>query len=334
MRRRAFTAGLAALALPIPTRAQQNSRPRKLAVFSPYEPVAWMREVGGQVGYPTLFAELRRRGWVEGANLVVRRYGREQNTGDLDALAAEAIRGNPDAVLAIGPGVFEIKARTGGTVPLITFTYDPIALGLTQSLSHPGGNLTGISVDTGPTLWGKRIELLREIFPALSKLAFLALQVVSWERFLRPALSAACDAVQLPLVPVLLTPPASEAAYREAVADAVSQGANAIMVAENPETLFSSGVIVDAVAKARLPAMYAVADFVTAGGLMSYSPSFAELHQRVAADVDAILRGTKPGDIPYFQGTKYELSINRNTAAALGLAIPPLLLARADDVIE
>lgn len=133
---------------------------------------------------------------------------------------------------------------------------------------------------------------------------------------------------------MVLTPPTSEAAYRAAVADAVNQGADAIMVAENPETLSNSGVIADAVAKARLPAMYAVAEFVTAGGLMSYAADFSELHRRVAADIDAILHGAKPGDIPYFQGTKYDLTINRKTATALGLTIPPLLLARAEEVIE
>jgi putative tryptophan/tyrosine transport system substrate-binding protein len=334
MRRRDFIAGAVALAAPKAAGAQQAAQRRQLAIFSPFETIAWMRETGGRGGYPAMFAELRQRGWVEGTNLVVQRYGKEQDAGDVDALAAEVIRGHPNVVLSIGPGIFEMKAHAGAVLALVTYTYDPIALGLTESLAHPGANLTGISVDTGPTIWGKRIELLREIFPAMSKLAFIALQVGSWERFLQPALAAACEAARLPLVPVLVTPPGTEAAYREAVVDAVKRGADAIMVAENPETVTNRAVIVDAIAAARLPAMYAVIDFVEAGGLMCYAPDFAELMQRVGADIDAILRGAKPGDIPYFQGTKFDLTINRKAAAALGLTVPPLLLAQANEVIE
>jgi putative ABC transport system substrate-binding protein len=333
MRRRAFITGAIFTISAAPAVGQQTLAQRRLAIFSPFETVAWMRETDGKGGYPALFAELRRRGWVEGVNLAVQRYGREQNAGDLAALAAEAARGAPDVIFTIGPGVFDMKTAAAAT-PLVTFTYDPIALGLTQSLSHPGGNLTGISVDTGPTIWGKRIELLREIFPALSKLAFLALKTPAWERFLQPALTAACDQARLPLLPVLLAPPVGDTGYREAVAGAARDGANAIMVAENPETVSGRVPITEAAAAARLPAMYATRDFVDAGGLMAYVPDFAELNQRVAADIDAILRGAKPGDIPYFQGTKFDLLINRKTAAALGLTIPPLLLARADEVIE
>lgn len=335
MRRRQLFAAVAGAAVwhAMPSVAQQARQQRRLTIFSPYETVAWMRETDGRGGYPALSAELRRRGWVEGVNLAVQRFGREQNTGDLDALAAEAMRGKPDIIFTIGPGTFEMKAVAGVT-PLLTFTYDPIALGLTQSLSHPGGNLTGVSVDTGPSIWGKRIELLREMFPALSKLAFLALKAPSWERFLQPALTTACDQARLPLLPVLLAPPVSETGYREAIAGAARNGANALMVAENPETISNRMTIAEAAATARLPSMYATRDFVDAGGLMAYVPDFVELNQRVAADIDAILRGAKPGDIPYFQGTKFDLLINRKTATALDLTIPALLLARAGEVIE
>ena len=332
MRRREFIAGAASLAAVSRAAARQSVKPSRLAIFSPFESVAVMQEKSGG-GYPAFFAELRRRGWTEGANLIIERYGKEQNTGDLDALAAAAVRAQPDVAFTIGLGTFELQARAG-TMPLVTFTYDPIALGLTQSLAHPGGNITGVSVDTGPAIWGKRIGLLREMFPSMSKLAFLAVRAPSWERFLRPAVGAACEAARLSLVPVLVDPPTSEAAYRQAVATAVRDGADAIMVGENPETVSSRFLITEAIAAARLPAMYALREFVDAGGLMAYTPNAGELGQRAASDVDAILRGTKAGDIPFFQGTKYELLINRKTAAALGLAVPPLLLAQADEIIE
>jgi len=248
-------------------------------------------------------------------------------------MAATLVRTQPDAIFTIGPGTLELKARTA-TIPLVTLTYDPIALGLTQNLARPGGNLTGISVDTGPSIWGKRIELLREIFPAISKLGFLALRASSWELFLKSAIGAASDGEKLPFVTALVDLPTSEVRYRQAFAALTGDGADAIMVAENPETVASRFLIAEQAAAARLPAMYALRDFVDAGGLMAYAPDLTELNQRAAADIDAILRGTKPGDIPFFQGTKYQLFINRKAADSLGLTVPPLLAARADEVIE
>jgi putative tryptophan/tyrosine transport system substrate-binding protein len=329
--RREFIAGAASVVAVSRAAAEQSGKSPRLAIFSPFESAALMQ--ANSDGYSAFFAELQRRGWTEGANLTIERYGREQNTGDLDAFAAAVARAKPDVAFTIGPGTIELKAHAG-TIPLVTFTYDPIALGLTQSLAHPGANITGISVDTGPEIWGKRIGLLREILPSMSKLAFLALRAASWERFLRPAVGAACEAARVSLVPVLVDLPTSETAYRQAIATAVGDGADAIMVAENPETVASRVVITEAITAARLPAMYALREFADAGGLMAYTPSLAELNQRAASDVDAILRGTKPGDIPFYQGTKFELIINRKTATTLGLTVPPLLLVQASEVIE
>jgi putative ABC transport system substrate-binding protein len=332
MRRREFLIGQLAVTVVFPA-AAQGAKPRRLVIFSPFESVSLMQENGPHGIYPALFAELRRRGWVEGANLAVARYGKEQLIGDLDTLAAAAMRDRPDVAFTVGLGTFEIKAHAG-TTPMVTFTYDPIALGLTQSLSHPGGDITGISVDTGPSIWGKRIELLREIYPRLSRLAFLALRAPSWESFLRPAIAAACEAASISFVPVLVDVPTTEASYRQAIAGAARDGADALMVAENPETVTNRGVIAASANAARLPAMYALREFVDAGGLIAYAPNLTELSQRVAADIDAILRGAKPGEIPFFQGTKFDLIINRKTAAALGIVTPPLLMAQAAEILE
>jgi len=334
MRRRYFlgAAGVTALLRPNVAQARREKQPKRLAIFSPFYPVALMQERRSR-DFASFFAELRQRGWVEGTNLIVERYGKEQNAGDLDAMAAALVRTQPDAIFTIGPGTLELRAQAA-TIPLVTFTYDPIALGLTQNLARPGGNLTGISVDTGPSIWGKRIELLREIFPAISKLGFLALRASSWELFLKSAIGAASDGEKLPFVTALVDLPTSEIKYRQAFAALTGDGADAIMVAENPETVASRFLIAESAAAARLPAMYALRDFVDAGGLMAYAPDLTELNQRAAADIDAILRGTKPGDIPFFQGTKYQLFINRKAADSLGLTVPPLLAARADEVIE
>ena len=145
---------------------------------------------------------------------------------------------------------------------------------------------------------------------------------------------AACDAAGISLVTSLIDLPSNEATYRHAVAQAVRDGANAIMVGDNPDTFANRALIVELIRAAGLPAMYPLPEFVDEGGLIAYSFDLVELNKRVANDIDAILRGANPGDIPYYQASKFELSINLRTAKALGLAVPPTLLASADEVIE
>jgi putative ABC transport system substrate-binding protein len=236
MRRREFI-GLVGgtVALPLAARAQQlAAASKRLAICSPSEPTALMYEQSDNRYYRALFAELRRLGHVEGQNLVVERYGRERNASGLAAMVAEVIRSNPDVVYAIPPSPPLFKAQTD-KVPLVALTGDPVAAGLVQSLARPGGNLTGVSVDTGPTIHGKRIALLREIFPALSKLCCLTWRT-HWENLLGLPMRAACDAAGLAFVTSLIDLPSSDAAYREAVAQASRDGANAIMVGDNPGT--------------------------------------------------------------------------------------------------
>ena len=334
MRRREFI-GLVGgpVALPLAARAQQlAAASKRLAICSPSEPTALMYEQSDNRYYRALFAELRRLGHVEGQNLVVERYGRERNASGLAAMVAEVIRSNPDVVYAIPPSPPLFKAQTD-KVPLVALTGDPVAAGLVQSLARPGGNLTGVSVDTGPTIHGKRIALLREIFPALSKLCCLTWRT-HWENLLGLPMRAACDAAGLAFVTSLIDLPSSDAAYREAVAQASRDGANAIMVGDNPGTLENRALVVNLIGTAGIPAMYSLPEFVDEGGLIAYSFDLVELNRRAASDIDAILRGANPGDIPYYQASKFELSVNLKTAKALGLTVPETLLASADKVIE
>lgn len=215
----------------------------------------------------------------------------------------------------------------------MALTGDPVAAGLVQSLARPGGNLTGVSVDTGPTIHGKRIALLREIFPSMSKVSCLTRRT-QWEGFQGPAIRAACEAAGIALATSLVEFPASQTAYGEAVAQAARDGANTIMVGDNPDTLENRTLIVNLIEAAGIPAMHPLPEFVDAGGLIAYSFDLVELNKRVASDINAILRGANPGDIPYYQASKFELSINLKTAKALGLTVPPTLLASADKVIE
>jgi putative ABC transport system substrate-binding protein len=332
MRRREFLAGAMSIAATSRVSAQPAGTSQRLAIFSPSEPSALMHEKSDNRYYRTLFEELRRLGHVEGQNLSVEKYGREQNKSGAVALAADVVRSNPDVVYVVGPGA-RIFKDANAKFPVVTLTADPIAQGLGQSLARPGGNITGVSVDTGPSIHGKRIALLREMFPAMSKLAFLTLRI-GWEGIQGQAVRAIAETAGIGLIRLPLEFPASEADYRSAVAMASRDGADAIMLGDNPDVMRNRELIPDLIGAARLPAIYPFFELVEAGGLMAYSFDLVELNKQVAKDIAAVLRGANPGDIPFYQATKFELSLNLKTAKTLGLNVPAPLLASADKVIE
>ena len=332
MKRRDFLAGAISIAAGSHVSAQTSGASRRLAICSLGESSGLMRERSDNRYYGVLIEELRRLGHVEGKNLVVGRYGKEQAASGPAALAAEVVRSAPDVIYVVGPGT-QFFMRETGKIPIVALTADPIAQGLITNMARPGGNLTGVTIDTGPAIHGKRLGLLREMFPAMSKLACL-LARVQWEGTMGGALRTASEQAGVPLLRVFVEFPASAAGYRDAIAEASRQGANAIMVADSPDIAPNRAVIVDLIAAARLPAIYGQFELVEAGGLMAYSFDLADLSKRAAQNIDAILRGAYPGDIPFYQNTRYELSINLKTAATLGLTAPKTLLAAADKVVE
>ncbi|TYL96601.1 hypothetical protein FXB40_11150 [Bradyrhizobium rifense] len=332
MRRRAFLGVVcSAVAWPLAAAAQQNANKKHLAIFVPSELGADWHERSGNRYSRAFFAELRRLGQIEGQNLSVESYGREQNTSGFEALAAEIVRSNPDVILATGPGVVIFKKLTS-RIPIAVVTADPVKAGIAESLAHPGSNFTGASVDPGPSIHGKRIALLREMFPALSKLGCLALRIQNSGPFTGSPIAAAAEAAGLPVS--LLEIGSKETDWRAAVESISRDGANAVMVADSPETFQNRTMIVKLLGDANLPSISGFTESVEAGGLMAYSFDLIELYKRVANNIDAILRGAKPGDIPIYQVTKFELSINLKTAKQLGLSVPQALLASADKVIE
>ena len=335
MRRRDFISllGGAAVAWPLAAAAQQSTNRKRLAIFSPAEPSADLHEHSNTKAWRALFAELRRSGWIEGQNLKVERYGREQNTSGPEALATEVVQSNPDVIYVIGPDAVIFKKLTS-RIPIVVSTGDPVKWGLAESLAHPGGNFTGASIDAGPSIHGKRIALLREMVPTMSKLGCLALRLHWNGPTAGPAIRAAAEAAGLPLAVSLVEFGASEADYRAAVESISRDGANAVMVVPSPETFQNSTLIAKLLGDAKLPTIFSFTESVEAGGLMAYSFDLIELNKRVANNIDAILRGAKPGDIPIYQVTKFELSINLKTAKQLGLSVPPALVAIADKVIE
>src|ERR1700737_2018725 len=224
MRRRAFLSVVCgAVAWPLAAAAQQSTNKKRLAIFSPSEPSADLHEHGSKFSRAS-FAELRRLGQIQGQNLKVESYGREQNTSGPEALATEIVRSNPDVILVTGPGALIFKKLTS-RIPIVTITADPVRQGIAESLAHPGGNFTGASIDAGPSIHGKRIALLREAFPAISKLGCLALHL-QWDGpIVGPAIREAAEAAHLPLTASLLEFNADEADYRAAIQNLSRDGA-------------------------------------------------------------------------------------------------------------
>jgi putative tryptophan/tyrosine transport system substrate-binding protein len=335
MRRRHFISllGGAAVAWPLAVAAQQSTNSKRLAIFSPAEPSADLRDHSEIKKYRAFFAELRRLGWIEGQNLKVESYGREQNTSGPEALAAEIVRSNPDVIHIVGPGAV-IFRELASRIPIVVITTDPVKQGIAESLAHPGGNFTGTSIDAGLSIHGKRIELLREMVPTMSKLGCLALRFQWNGPSAAPAIRAAAETAGLPLAVSLLEFDTSEADVRAAVESISRDGANAVMVLDSPQVLQNSALIAKLLGDAKLPAIFTFTESVEAGGLMAYSFDLIEVHKRAAHNIDAILRGAKPGDIPFYRVTKFELSLNLKTAKQLGLSVPPALVAIADKVIE
>src|SRR6267378_2708667 len=215
MRRRDFISllGGAAVAWPLAAAAQQSTNKKRLAIFSPSEPSADLHEHSESKFYRAFFAELRRLGQIEGQNLKVESYGREQNTSGPEAMATEIVRSNPDVIHVAGPGALDFKKLTS-RIPIVVITGDPVKQGIAESLAHPGGNFTGVSVDAGPSIYGKRIALLREIVPTMSKLGCLGLRSQWHGPIAGPAIRAAAEAAGLTLAVSLVEIGASEADYR------------------------------------------------------------------------------------------------------------------------
>jgi len=333
MKRRHFMAVLGgALALPALARGQSAlASPQRLAIVSPSEPEALMQDNSENRYHHAFFAELRRLGHVEGQNLAVERYGREKDAAGSASIVETVIKSRPDVVYVVGPGAFLFKQATA-TIPVVALTGDPLQQRLIDTLAHPGGNVTGVSVDAGPTINGKRVALLHEMFPGMARLAFLTSRF-QWEGQ-AAAVRSAAQGFGAGIVDLPMQLPTSPDDYRAAIAKAKNEGANAIMVGDNPDTMTNRALIADLIGRAGWPAIYPFAEFVEAGGLMAYSFDLVELFERAADDIHAILTGANPGDIPFYQASRFELSLNLKTAKALSLSVPATLLAAADKVVE
>ena len=337
MNRRTFLCGLTlgTLATPLDVEAQQAGKVYRIAFVHPSEPIADLTEEKSRY-IKVLFSELRRLGYTEGKNLVVERRSAEGRTERHQVLAREVAQLKPDLILAITSRlVMAFKVATK-TIPIVGLTSDPIAEGLVASLARPGGNITGFSVTAGDEILGKRLELLREVVPTVSRVAFLAPRTSSEGPYASYGrlMGEAAQRMGLTLVAAPLGDPIQEPEYRRAFGLMARERAEALVVGDHAENFTHRRVIVDLAAQARLAAMYPYLDFAEAGGLMAYAGDLAENYRGAAGYIARILEGANPGELPYQQPAKFELVINLKTAKALGLTIPQSLLIRADQVIE
>jgi putative ABC transport system substrate-binding protein len=322
MRRRDFIASLAgAAATALPVRAQ-NAVPLVAAL--------WPGRPGGSGYFDHFFEEMRALGYVEGKNV---RYATRWDGGiaaGLPALAAELVALKPKVIVVSGGRAIEAVRRATKIIPVVVpFTSELVGSGFATSLAHPEGNITGLSAMSGD-LSAKRIELLKVALPGLARLA------VIWNSPLGKdqrwgVIEATARTLAIALTPVGIR---NAAALDEAFAGIAADRTDAIYVILDRFTSANRTRIVELAARHRLPAMYDFRSFPEAGGLMSYGPHIPDMYRRAAVFVDKILHGAKPADLPVEQPTKFQLVINLKTAKALGLALPPTLLALADEAIE
>jgi len=323
-RRRQFITLLGGAAWPLTARAQQAERMRRIGVLSP----GTLELTPARDWLPD---DLRDLGWVEGKNAVFERRYAGNRPERLAELAAELVRLNVDVILAAGTlGPLAAKQATS-TIPIVmAASGDPLGAGLVASLARPGGNVTGMSL-MAPDLGGKRLELLKELLPRVSRVAVLWNAANPYPAIVFKETHTAGRTLGIDVRSLELRGPDD---FDGAFAAARQQRPDALITVEDPLTGdYRKRIAVFAVTE-RLPSLHGLSEDVKAGALMSYGASLRDLYRRAAGYVDKILKGLSPADLPVQQPTTFELVINLKTARAIGLDVPPLLLVRADEVIE
>ena len=324
MRRRDFIFLLAGAtaAWPLALRAQQAGKIYTVGSLTAGAPIP---------GITTLGDTLRELGWIEGKNIAFERRYAENRLDRLPALAAELVDLKVDVIVAAGTLAPLAAKRATTTIPIVmTAAGDPVGSGLVPNLARPGGNVTGLSLMV-PDLGGKRLELLKELLPRMSRVAVLWNAANPYPALVFKETERAAQTLGIAVQSLEVQEPND---FGHAFEAAERHQPDALIMVEDPLTIDFRKQIADFALTHRLPAMNGFRQFVDAGGLMAYGASLSDLLRRAAGYVDKILRGAKPSDLPVEQPTKFELIINLKTAKALGIENPPMLLARADELIE
>ncbi len=318
-----FTLALGILMAPPAADAQQAGKIPRIGLLRPGPP-------------PDIYGEafrqgMRDLGYVEGRNIVIEVRYAEGKLDRLPELAAELVRLKVDVIVTSTEGGIRAAKEATSTIPIVFAAHgDPVGMGFVASLARPGGNITGFST-LAKELVGKRMELLREVFPRISRVAVLWNSVSQGMRLRVGEAEVAAKTLGISLQSVgVRDPDELDAAFSAMAKDRP----DALVTLVDPFTVSHRKRIVDFAARSQLPAMYETRDFVDSGGLISYGPNIAGLYRRAAGYVDKILKGAKPADLPVEQPMRFELVINLKTAKALGLTIPQSVMVRADQVIQ
>jgi putative ABC transport system substrate-binding protein len=326
MKRREFIILLAAAAWPRAARAQKTDRMRRIGVLQAINE----SDPEGQRRVAPFEQGLQKLGWTAGANLVID-YRWADSADRLRRYAAELVALKPDVIWTSGAlGLLPLKRQTQ-TIPIVfTMIYDPVGSGFVESLSHPGGNITGFTLGEF-SMGGKILEALKEVAPQVSRVAVM----LNLDQPPHVAMWRAIETVAPSFKVRLTAADAQDPAEIERAIEAFAREPNGgLIVLPGPITIVHRDLIIALAARHRVPAAYAFRFFATSGGLMSYGVDPADQSRQAAAYVDRILKDAKPSELPVQQPTKFELVINLKTAKAIGLDVPATVLARADEVIE
>lgn len=308
---------------PLVSRAQQAGKVYRIGILETIPAAQNAANLDG------LRKGLRKLGYVEGQNLVIEYRSAEGHAERFPDMASELLRLKVDVIVTRGTPAVQAAKKTAAAIPVVMAAMGAPFL-VVASLARPGGNVTGMTTFS-EELIGKRIELLKELVPSLSRLGLLhnignPMGPPEWEETKAAAVSFALQTVLLDV--------RNEEDLRSSFEAAVQHHIDALLIGADAMTQAYQQTIIDFAARNRLPASYPSRDFVENGGLMAYAVNYPDLYFRAASFVDKILRGVRPADLPVEQPTKFELSINLKTAKALGLTVSPALIARADEVFE
>jgi len=253
--------------------------------------------------------------------------------GSYDALARAVVGTKPDAIFTSGPQIVSLLKSLTTTIPIVATIDDPVAGGLASSLARPGTNFTGVTVDAGLELYGKRLALLVEVRPKATVVGYLS-SSSNWKRSTGAALRQAAQQAAIAITHVDLGNLFNDATYSAAFTSMEDARIEALLVSDEPEHNANAQTLTSLAAKARIPTMYPFRDLVVAGGLMTYCIDLLDAFRYAGGQVAEILRGGNPAEIPFYQPTKFQLIVNTKAAQQIGLDLSPTLLARADEVIE
>jgi putative ABC transport system substrate-binding protein len=326
--RREFIAGLGSAAVwPLLARAQQDSRVRRVGVLMPYDendPVTKLR----LSAFTQALADL---GWIDGRNVRMDLRWAGDGTNRIQALAQELVGLQPDIILTNSTLTTIALRRETQTIPIVfASAADPVASGIVERLDRPTGNVTGFAT-LEASLGGKWLELLSEIAPGLKRAAIMFNPGTAPVSAYLPSFETAARSLRI----VLSTAPVrSDVEIEKAIGDLGREPGGGLVVMPDIFTQQHRAPIISATARNNVPAVYPLSGFVRDGGLLSYGPDFVDTFRRAATYVDRILRGAKPGELPVQLPTKFEIAVNLKSAKALGLAVSPSILLRADEVIE